>query len=272
MIPSSEVFEDFFDRLGIVDKQLAKLKNTEVKREDILDSLSSLAKEWLKLSEAIRNVEGITESTVDFFDRQMREVLRSTSQRTRASTFRNELQPLSSDFLNRIIVPIIKFEGSPSQVASRQLVEVFDGKITNEEAQYIEEAARCLSSRCYRASIIMIWASAMARFHSAIERMGFAAYNVAFDQSILKRGSPYSRMSRSGNITSLPELQRSRDFDILVAGMELWRYDLTVFEQLERLLGTRNGAAHPGMLNPNATDVLHFAQNVSSYVFSLVAL
>ena len=61
-----------------------------------------------------------------------------------------------------------------------------------------------------------------------------------------------------------------RIFDIIVVGMILWGYDLQTAEQLERLLGIRNSAAHPGMLQPGAIDVQQFATSVGQYVFGVV--
>lgn len=95
------------------------------------------------------------------------------------------------------------------------------------------------------------------------------AYNAALGRVTPKKGFPYIKVSNSP-ISSIPELQRSRDFDLLVVGMELWKYDLQVFEELDRLLGTRNSAAHPGMLKPLALDVQQFATKLRQYVFEIV--
>ena len=109
----------------------------------------------------------------------------------------------------------------------------------------------------------------MSRLHAAIEKIGFNAYNAAVDQTVQKKGSPFNRVSKT-QVSSLPELQRARDFDLLVVGMDLWKYDLQVFEELDRLLGIRNSAAHPGMLKPNALDVQQYATKLRTYVFSVV--
>ncbi|HKW40590.1 MAG TPA: hypothetical protein VJN39_05010 [Gemmatimonadales bacterium] len=68
----------------------------------------------------------------------------------------------------------------------------------------------------------------------------------------------------------MPELQQLRDFDLIVVGMELWGYDLPAFQDLERLLGIRNNAAHPGTATPGLLDVQHFAKKVAERVFSTI--
>jgi hypothetical protein len=201
----------------------------------------------------------------------MKQILQSTSARTRSSAYRKRLKPVLSSFTDQIVIPVIRFEGSPSQVASRQLMTEFNGRVSPDEQSYLEEAARCLASRCNRAAIIMLWASAMARFHGAIEKLGFNTYNAARDKAAQKKGSPYNKVSRSG-ADSLPELQRCRDFDLIVVGMDLWKYDLQVFEELDRLLSIRNSAAHPGMLKPSAVDVQQYASKVAAYVYGVVPI
>ena len=115
----------------------------------------------------------------------------------------------------------------------------------------------------------MLWAAAISRLHQAIEKVGFNAYNTALNQTAQKKGSPFNRVSKTP-VASLPELQRCRDFDLIVVGMQLWKYDLQVFEELDRLLGIRNSAAHPGMLKPSAIDVQQYASKLTAYVFGVV--
>jgi len=52
--------------------------------------------------------------------------------------------------------------------------------------------------------------------------------------------------------------------------MELWRYDLQAFQDLERLLGVRNGAAHRGTAIPGLLDVENFATKLAQRVFSTI--
>jgi hypothetical protein len=118
----------------------------------------------------------------------------------------------------------------------------------------------------------MLWAAGVARMHRAIVNRGFNAFNSAIDACITKKGAPFNKVKESAKVSSLPELQRSRDADILIVGLELFGYDLQTFQELDRLLGTRNDAAHPGQFQPNALDVQQFAQKLSLHVFQTVTL
>ncbi len=242
MMPSSDQLEAFFERLQSISRELSDLKGAEVRNAETIAEIKALSKEWLRFSESLRSAQALSLESLNLVDAPLKAALQSTNVRTRSSTYLKRLEPVLSSFTDRIVVPVIRLEGSPSQVASRQLVSELAGKVSPDEQNYIEEAARCLASRCNRAAIILLWASAMARFHGAIENR-IHSYNAALDHVLQKKVPPFNKVSKTP-IASLPELQKCRDFDLIVIGMELWKYDLQVFEELDRLLGIRNSAAH----------------------------
>ncbi len=269
MLPPSQDLESFYDRLKSADAKLARSGSKEVARADTIDTLCGLSKYWLGMSAALQPSGVVDTQLLKQFDAQMISLQHATESRTRASAYRKILAPLLSEFFEWVIVPVIRFEASPAQVASRDLMNIVSSQISAVETNYIDEATRCMTQRAHRAAIIMVWAAAIARFHSAIEQMGFATYNQALAAAVLKKTAPFKYVYNTP-ISSLAELQRIRDFDLLVLGIELWKYDNQTFEELDRLLGTRNNAAHPGMSNPDSLDVLQFARKVNDYIFSKI--
>lgn len=269
MLPDSDNLEDYHQRLVAVLARLAKLKNSQSIPLDVVSTLAELAKDWLRQSSAFHSLGLFDKDTLEHYDGLMKAILTSTGQQSRASAYVKKLQPITTSFVDSIIIPIIKAEGNPSQIAARQLKAIFAPYITSDEVAYVEEAANCMILECHRAAIIMLWAAAVARFHAAIVNLGFNTFNSALIKTQSKKQRPFSNVS-TGQISSIGELQLARDFDIIVVGMELWKYDMQTFEELARLLGTRNNAAHPGMYHPNASDVQHFATKLESYVFQLI--
>jgi hypothetical protein len=268
---SSELLEDFGDRAKAVDAGLAKLGNVEVTKSETVSTMAALAKEWLRFSNELRNLADGYVPSLDHYDLAMSELLQATKVRTRATSYRKKLAPFVDGFLEKVVVPLMRFEGSPSQAAARQIEAAFAGAVTTEELSYVQEAARCSSQHCHRAAIIMLWSAAVARLHNAIQSVGFAAFNAASASATAKKGPPYNRLTKGGiTIASLAELQRARESDVLITGLELWAYDLQVYEEQDRLLGIRNSAAHPGMYSPVALDVRQFAEKVRRNVFDVV--
>lgn len=267
---SSETLEDFSDRVKAIDSQLAKLGGVEVTKTDLITTLGSLAKEWLRLSPELRNAAEGYMPVLDTYDMAMSELLQATKARTRASAYRKKLAPFVENFLDSVVIAFMRYEGSPTQASARQVEAVFNGALSSEELVYVREAARCSSQHCQRAALIMLWSAAMARLYNGIQQRGFAAFNSAASAVSAKKGSPYNRLTKGGiTVTSLADLQNARDADVLLVALELWGYDLQVYEEQGRLLGTRNSAAHPGMFSPNSLDVRQFAEKVRQYVFDV---
>jgi hypothetical protein len=272
MLPRSEALEDLLTQAKQVLVRLNQIGSAELGRSDLKDAVAEIARNWLRSSPAIRQAGICDSARLTHFDQSMQALLGAVGGRTRGSTLAKKLAPFIDDVLKDVVVPVIQFEGSPRQVAARQIVAGFGTALEPEESPYLEEAAQCVTVEAYRAAIIMIWAAAVARLHAAIIKRGFDAFNAAVDSVRAKSGQPYNRVKEGAKVSSLPELQRSRDADLLVVGMELFRYDLQVYQELDRLLGTRNDAAHPGMGSPGALDVQQFAAKVGACIFHRVKL
>lgn len=270
MLPRSDDIEALHARVKRLAGDLKKLRSSEVTKAELKSDLAAVAREWLRVSSSLKEAGICVEDRLDLYDQNMRDVLSSTASRARASALGSKLSNFVERAFDDVVVPLIKHEGSPRQIASRLIQNAFPSTLSSEEAVYIEEAARCVTVQCFRAALIMLWAAAVARLHFAVIKLGFNAYNYAVDAILAKKGAPFNRVKESSKISSLPELQRSRDADLLVVGMELFKYDLQVFQELDRLLGTRNDAAHPGMAQPSALDVQQFATKLATLVFERV--
>lgn len=269
MTPTSEELESFLDRVARAYTNLGAQRHFA--RVDQMTELAELARDWLRLSAALKETTDGLVPAIDKFDGLMAEVLKATKQRTRTTVFRTLLDPVKRDLMDTVVVPLMRHEGSPAQAAARQLEGLFSGLVSAEEEQHISEAARCSAVRCHRAAIVMLWAAAVARFHSQIQHLGFAAYNAAAASTVKKKGSPFNRVTSGINVTSLADLQLGRDFDMIAIGMELWSYDSQTFDELDRCLNIRNSAAHPGSFGPTSLDVRQFAEKLKRHVFETLA-
>lgn len=267
MTIGSEELESFGER---VSKLYSELDGAGFARIEQIQKLGYAARDWFKLAAALKEQSEGFLTAVHRYEEAMAAVLKATKVRTRTPVFRRHLEPFKTSFMDDIVVPLMKHEGSPSQAAARQVESLFTGLLTPEEQVYVSEAARCSAVKCYRAAIVMLWAAAVARLHGDIQRVGFIAYNKAAADSVKKTGQPYNRITKLINITSLADLQLGRDFDLIAVGIELWKYDIQTFDELNRCLNTRNSAAHPGSFEPNSLDVHQFADKLKRHLFTVV--
>jgi hypothetical protein len=268
----SDDVEVLYGRAKSLSAELKRLRGAEVTKADLKNELAGLAREWLRLSPVVRELAVCRPERIEVFDQRMKELLTSTTTRARATALSAKLSDFIDSAFDDVVIPLIQFEGSPRQVAARQIQSIFSSSLFSDEAQYIEEAARCVTVQCHRAAVIMLWAAGVARLHAAVTKCGFDAYNRAVDAVMSKKGAPFNRVKDGAKISSLPELQRSRDADVLLVGMELFGYDLQVFQELDRLLGARNDAAHPGMAQPGALDIQQFASKLKTLIFDRIKI
>ncbi len=270
MVPSSEELEAFSARLTQLRTTMAARGTRQIPMDSPLrGAVAIIARDWLRLSERLR-IAGVSIdlSTLASCDQQMIELLGQI--RRRASYYRIRLRAVEDVMTAAVIVPVVKHEGNPHQVAVRQLRTALTPHITPQEATYAEEALKCVAESCHRAGIVLLWAAAVARLHHSIDHLGYPAFNAALATSGARKGHPFTVVKKQAPIGSLPELQHVSDYVILVVGMDLWGYDGQALAELAALLQTRNNAAHPGMATPGLLDVQQFVQKLIDRVFRVI--
>lgn len=269
MLPSSDAIEALASRAKAAERGLGKLGSSQRIPATLKQEVLEIAREWLRSSPPLRASGTCGVSQVASLDGAMQEIIAKAGNASRASALRKPLKSFCDAIPTDIIVPLIQHAGSPRQVLSRQVSAAFAG-LSPEETAYVDEAARCVTVEAYRAAIIMLWAAGVSRIHAAVETRGFAAFNAAVAITQTKKTHPFTIVRGDLTLKSSPDLQRIADGVVLVVGMELFSYDLQVYQELSRLLGQRNDSAHPGMAVPKALDVEQYAVKLNQYVFQMI--
>lgn len=273
MVPSSEEVEGFSTRLTALRGAIEQRGNVELRANNpVLRQLATLAKEWIMLAQRLRPSGLIAADTMSECDQHMGELFGGAGKaRRRSGYYLTRLRAVERRFTTGVVIPVVRHEGDPRQVATRQLRADLAPHVTSQEATYSEEALQCVAEACNRAAIVLLWAAGITRMHNSIEASGFTPFNNALTAiGARKAAYPYSSVRERGPITTRPELQRVADFVILVAGMDVWKYDGQAFSELAALLQTRNNAAHPGMGTPGLLDVQYFASKLIDRVFAVI--
>lgn len=105
---------------------------------------------------------------------------------------------------------------------------------------YLNEAVDCYESKCYRASVLMVWAAAIEHIYSVVEarRGGFAALEAVNHQKF-STSPKYRRIRRKNDLLYLGD----RDFLMLCEGAGVFNRNARAL--LEERLDTRNRCGHP---------------------------
>jgi hypothetical protein len=266
MLPSSDEVEALVARAKACERSLGKLGSSQNIPGATKTEALAVAREWLRVSPQVRSSGICSAAQLSLLDQGMQGIVAKAATASRASALRKGLREFAAQAPHDVVIPLIQHAGNPRQVLARQVSAAFSG-LSQEELAYIDEAARCVTVEAYRAAMIMLWASGVSRIHTAVVTKGFAAFNSALTLTQAKKTHPYSIVKGDLAIKSPPDLQRIADGPLLVIGMELFGYDLQVYQELARLLGQRNDSAHPGMASPKALDVAQFAAKLNQYVF-----
>jgi hypothetical protein len=272
MVPSSEEVEGFGQRLTALRAVIEQRGNVELRANSpVLPKLAQLAKDWIMLSQRLKPAGIVAAATLGDCDQHMGELLGARGQGRRSPYYLTRLRAVEKRFTAEVVIPVVQHAGDLRQVAVRQLRTDLAPHLTTREQVYAEEALKCVGESCNRAAIVLLWASAVTRMHNSIEYgLGFAALNTALTNIGARRAYPYNVVRERGPVGTTAELQRVPDFAMLVAGMELWKYDGQAFTELAATLQTRNNAAHPGMGTPRLIDVQHFTSKLIDFVFSKI--
>ena len=273
MVPSSDEVEGFLTRLTAVRVAMEQRSNPNMRADNpLIADCARLAKEWIIFSQRLKPAGIVAAATLGDCDQHMGELLGARGQGRRAPYYLTRLRAVERRFTAEVVIPVVQHAGDLRQVAVRQLRADLAPHLTTNEQVYAEEALKCVGESCNRAAIVLMWAAAITRMHNSIEHgVGFAAFNAALTNiGARKAAYPYSSARERGPIGTTAELQRVTDFAILVAGMELWKYDGQAFAELATTLQTRNNAAHPGMGTPRLIDVQHFTSKLIDFVFSKI--
>jgi hypothetical protein len=268
MLPTSDALEGLLTRAKELSRELNRRGTIQRAPPALKTEAGIIAREWLSVSPVLREAGICDPAKLDQYDGDMGELLEASTLDSRASALRNKLRAFVEGASGAVVVPLIRRAGSSEQLLARQIKAAFTARLTASEAAYVDEATRCGTVDAFRAAIIMLWAAGIAHLHAVIESRGFPAFNQAVETTLTRRGHPFSIVKADAKVSSRPELQRSSDAPLLVVGMELFGYDLQVYQELARLLGQRNDAAHPGQSQPGGEDVKQFATKLNNNLFA----
>ncbi len=271
MLPTSDALESLLTRAKQLSGALGKRGASQRIQPALKTEAGAIAREWLSVSPVLREAAICEGAKLDQYDADMQGLLAGSAVHSRASALRKKLKAFVEGASGAVVVPLIRRAGSSEQVLARQIEAAFTAPLTSGEATYVDEAARCVTVAAYRAAMIMLWAAGIAHLHTAIESRGFPAFIKAVDSTQTRKGHPFSIVKADAKVSSRPELQRLPDAALLVVSMELFGYDLQVYQELARLLGQRNDAAHPGQSQPGGQDVQQFAAKLNNNLFTMVS-
>ncbi len=133
-----------------------------------------------------------------------------------------------------------KLYGQRSQsIEVHRLLEELPQKLTDlKEADYLEEALKCLRAHAFRAALIMTWNVAYDHLLAVIIGKYLAAFNSAL-------GLPHVLGGKRHAIASRDDFQKWKEFDVIEVCKHASILSKEVGKVFNEKLEKRNSAAHP---------------------------
>lgn len=135
---------------------------------------------------------------------------------------------------------------------------------TSDEKGYIAEAIRCLEMQCFKASVLMIWATGISRILTLISK-DLNDFNTKSLEMKTKNTSFYKHHSQSFQITAsnIEDIRHSSK-DIQLLCFLTFKNIITEsqFKKLKANYDTRNDCAHPTTIDLKVNETVAIFENV----------
>jgi hypothetical protein len=122
--------------------------------------------------------------------------------------------------------------------------------------EYIEEAVECLQVEARRASVVFLWAGAVAAIREEVWRFGARGVEAA-----LKVHNPKAKFRKKGDFEGV------KDADLLQIAHDMEIYDKSQRRRLNEALDLRNDCGHPAKYRPGEKKVASFIEDLVAVVW-----
>lgn len=143
-------------------------------------------------------------------------------------------------------------------------IESIAKKYTKEESEYISESIFCLKNNCYKATTLMIWASAISRILFYVEK-NLDDFNTSSNHMRKNLNSFWKHFSNKfkTDYTDTEEIRvQSNDIHLLCYLCFKKIISVSEFKKLKAIYDTRNDCAHPTGIEISVNEIISALENI----------
>lgn len=152
----------------------------------------------------------------------------------------------------------------------RPRLEKVAASFTDEESEYIKEGICCLEKHCFKATVLMVWATGISRILKYVER-NLADFNKASKAMADQPKSFYKYFAKNfqknaGDIEDVRE--NSNDRQLLCYICYKGFITKPEFKKLKSNYDTRNDCAHPTAISLTSNEIIVIFENVHNLLLA----
>jgi hypothetical protein len=231
----------------------------------LLSKAESIARHWFNVIRPALQKAGCPEELLEAYSMRFEVVLRLSKIRPGKKKILDAITAILASYRDDLLhgIETNKFTSS----SSLSIQEFIEG-LASVEQEYLEEAQRCLSVGALRGCIVLGWCATIARIHAKIEEIGYGKFSKATIEMFDKTTGRFKFFKKKHEISSLSELQRVFDTDILWVLEYLGLIDGNQHERLRYCFEFRNNSAHPGLAPIKPANLISFYSDISEIVLN----
>jgi hypothetical protein len=249
-----------------LSRAVKAVEGDRVNRMALLRDAKRIGTSWF--SEVRPAIEGsvVAKDVLDRYGKGFERLVKISSPNNRKVSYLETLDGLTKKFKTELLLPLQTAPPPPPREAS-----IFDdlfarlGDADIDDA-YLKEAVDCARAGFIRAAAVMGWCAAIARIHTAVEKVGFAKFNVTSASMASQTQGRFKRFNKPQNVASMSELQMVFDTDILWILEGMGFIDSNQHTRLRSCFDLRNHSAHPGEAPVTPYNLLSFFSDIIEIV------
>lgn len=244
-------------------REVKKYKGTQVFSKTVLSTVSQAATQWFDQVTPELRKAGFPTPLLEENSRRFEHLLKQS-----------KINPQKAGLLKNISEAIERYRSEIAHnieinaftTASGLSIAPYIEGLDSVEAEYLEEAQRCLTAEALRGCIVLGWCAVIARIHAKIGELGYDKFSAATVSMFERATGRYRFFKKKYDVTSISELQRVFDTDLLLILEFMELIDGNQHERLRYCFEFRNNSAHPGLAPIKPANLYSFYSDISEFV------
>ena len=255
--------KDFESRLKTLRSDVKRETVSRIAKASLRNTAENLGSEWFSSIEPELKLSNIDPSILLTYSEEFHTLVKISAPNNLRSRYLTVLQGIVGKFRKELILPVQTNPPTPTS----QLQTLLAGVTNSNQSEYLKEAIECSRHKLYRAAAMLGWSAAIDQIHHAIERIGFAKFNIASSAMASQTKGRFKKFNQVQNVSSLGELREVFDNIILwiLEGMQL--IDNNQHTRLHSCFELRSQCSHPGEAPITEYNLLSFFSDINEIVF-----
>jgi hypothetical protein len=260
--------ESFETDLRKLRKNISLLTGTQVSRQGLRTAAEELATRWVEeLRSPLEHKFHIAKEIIAETSESLKRLHVLSRPNNLKSSYLKVLDSVLDHFKDKFVLPI---QQTSTAVESKfDLQKLVVGLSNPDESEYLKEAVDCANAGFHRAAIVLGWCAAVDRMQKRIQVLGFATFNASSTSLKNQSSGRHKRWNKEFNITTLGELQKVFDNDLITVCEGMGLLDSN---QADRLVDVdfqyRNHSAHPGEAPIDDPHLVAFFTDINSIILT----